>query len=132
MKRSNDDTARLLVDEGFALYESGRAGQAEEVFRAAVVCDPANEDAWIGLGCSLDEQERHAEAAMVFGLAAATASSSGAWPTLLAAEALLACGEEAKARGALAWFEELERAGMVAEQQRTMAAQIRTRLGRST
>lgn len=131
MKRSRSTTATRLVERGFRLFEVGRSAEAAETFRAAVVLDPEDEDAQVGLGCSLVALGRHPEAAIVFGIAAATAVSNGAWPTLLAADALVACKEPEKARGALAWFAEIERSGPVLEEQRELAAQIALRLGGS-
>jgi thioredoxin-like negative regulator of GroEL len=123
-------TTAGLLDRAFALFEAGRYPEAADYFRAALVLDPEEEDAQIGLGCCLGELGRHAEAAVVFGIAAATARSDGAWPTLLAADALARCGEGTMARGALAWFAEIARSGAVADEHKNMAAQISARLGR--
>jgi len=117
MNRGTRQQARRLTDIGFLHFEAERWKDAETSFRSAALQDPDDEDAWLGLGSALRQQARNQEAAIVFGIAAAIARSSGAWATLLAAESLLEAGARGKAREAMAWFDKLvEREGVTEEQ----------------
>jgi uncharacterized protein HemY len=120
--------ARKLTDLGFALFEAARWREAEVAFRTAAVADPTDEDAWIGLGSSMVRQERFEEAALVLGTAAAIAESSGAWLTLLAAEALIGAGDAVRARQAMAWFDAMDQDDLVTEAEREIAALVRSSL----
>lgn len=124
--------AQKLTDLGFMLFGEGRWEEAATAFRTAAVANPDDEDAWLGLGSALVRQERFEDAAIVLGTAAAIARSSGAWPTLLAVEALLGSGDVRRAQQAMAWFDALEASGGVDEEQRTMARSVRATLEKAS
>lgn len=118
---------RELERMGFAAFEAGRYGEAEEAFRWAAVAAPEDPDAWIGLGSALAKQGRNEEAALVFAMGA-VAAPDDAWPVLLAAEAHMAVGERAKARDALDWVEALAGHGKVDPEQQEIARGLLARV----
>ena len=56
----------LLEGEGFVLFGRRRMGEAEGLFRQAIVATPGDARAWTGLGEVLLETDRYAEAASKF------------------------------------------------------------------
>lgn len=132
MNGTHQERATALTGLGFQLFEQGRWSEAEASFRAAAVLDVDDEDAWIGLGSALMQQARCAEAAIVFGTAAAIARSSGAWPTLLAAEALMESGDPARAGQALAWFDAIAASEQITSEQASVARGLRRRMERAS